>query len=122
MERVMNEAPLATIQRINARFALLLQDARSSLRGGREFGPEKVRQFRATLAEMVPIVAQSGELRRTHAEAASLLDAYKSQLRELQELLVQIRVVMQTRQAKLNASKSHTAAVSSWVSAFHLTC
>jgi Zn-dependent oligopeptidase len=77
--------------------------------------------LRATLAEMAPIVAQSSELRRAHTEIAAALDAYKSQLRELQQLLVQIRVVLQTRQAKLNLSKSHTAAVAGWVSAFHLT-
>jgi hypothetical protein len=117
----MNEDILPTVERINARFAALLREARSSLRGGREFSVENVRQLRATLAEMAPVVAMSGELRRTNPGIAVSLDTYKSQLRELQELLVQIRVALQTRQAKLNASKMHTAAVSGWVSAFHLT-
>jgi hypothetical protein len=117
----MGEAPMDTIRRINTSFSLLLEEARASLRGGREFAVENVRQLRATLAEMTPIVAQSSELRRTHPEIAALLDTYKAQLRELQGLLVQIRVVLQTRQAKLNASKTHTAAVAGWVSAFHLT-
>jgi hypothetical protein len=117
----MNEAPLQTIERINSRLASQLQEARRSLCGGREFAVDNVRQLRATLAEIAPLVAQSNVLCETHPEVAVSLQLYKSQLRELQALLFQIRIVLQTRQAAVSASRSHSAAVSGWVSAFHLT-
>lgn len=117
----MSEPLLHTVERVNSRFAVLLQEARASLQGGREFSVENVRQLRAVLAEMAPIVARSSELSRDRPQISAPLQVYKAQLRDLQATLVQIRIVLQTRQATLNASQSHNAAVSGWVSAFHLT-
>jgi hypothetical protein len=121
MESLMSEAPQQTVERANARLEALLEGARRALRGEGDFDVQDVQLFRKAIGEMTAIVAQSRELRRLQPEIGSQLDLYKSQLRELQTTLVQLRVMLHTRQAKLHASQSHNTAVSRWVSAFRQT-
>jgi hypothetical protein len=121
MERLMNEAPRATIERVNARLAILLEGARRALRGEGDFDVQDVRRFREAIGEMASLVAQWAELRRLQPEMAGELDLYKSQLSELQTSLVRIRVMLHARRAHLEVSQLHNAAVSRWVSAFRQT-
>jgi len=110
-----------TIKGTNSRIALLLEQARASLRGERDFGVADVRALLEPVGEMDAIVAQSSELRLLHPEAAVQLDLYKFQLRDLQTILQQIRMMLLTRQAGLNASQNNLTAVSRWTSAFNQT-
>jgi hypothetical protein len=110
-----------TIKDVNSRIALLLDQARAALRGERDFGVAEVHKLLEPVGEMDSIVAQSSELRRLHPEAAVQLDFYKLQLRDLQTVLQQIRMMLLTRQAGLNASQNNLTAVSRWVSAFNQT-
>ncbi|MGB7283636.1 MAG: hypothetical protein WBE13_15320 [Candidatus Acidiferrum sp.] len=117
----MDDALRQSIERVNARLALLLEEARRALKGECGFDVGDVRRLREILREMVPIVARSSELRRQQPEIGSQLDCYRSQLGELQTTLVQLRVMLHGRQARLHASQSHHTAVSRWVSAFRQT-
>jgi len=117
----MGATPQQTVERVNDCLSQLLEGARRALRGESEFDAEDVRRFREPLGEMTTIVAQSSELRRLQPEIGEPLDLYKSQLSELQTILVQVRVMLYSRQASLNACQSHNTAVSRWVSAFQQT-
>ena len=117
----MNDALRHTLERVNARLAVLLEDARRALRGEREFGPGDVHQLREPIDEMAPIVAQSLDLRRIQPEIAGQLDLYKSRLGDLETTLHQLRVMLLARQASLRASQTQLTAVSQWVSAFRQT-
>jgi len=117
----MDESPLQTIERVNARLAVLLQEARGALHGQRDFDAGNVRQLRATIEEMAPIVAQSSELRRTLPEITDPLDRYKSQLRELQATTTHIKVMLLIRRAKMESGRAHVESVSQWAKALSQT-
>jgi hypothetical protein len=121
MEGLISEATRGSIEGVNARLAALLEGARRALRGESDFSVADVRRFREVLGEMAQIAAESGELRQRKPEIGSQLDQYKVRLGELQTLLVQIRIMLHTRQAGLHAVQSHNTAVSRWVSAFRQT-
>jgi hypothetical protein len=121
MDSLMVEAVCETIKEVNSRIAFLLEQARAALRGERDFGVADVRTFLEPVGRMDSIVAQSSELRRLYPEAAVQLDFYKLQLRDLQTILQQIRMMLLTRQAGLNASRNNLTAVSRWTSAFNQT-
>lgn len=118
---MMKAALQAAVERINARLAGLIENARRALRGESEFGVADVRQLREPVEEMAPIVAQSQNLQREHPEMAGQLDQYKRQLGELQTTLNQLRVMLLARQASLRADQTHVSAVSKWASTFHQT-
>lgn len=117
----MSGSPRETVEQASARLAMLLEDARRALRGERDFDVEDVRRLREPLGTMNSIAARSSELRRLEPEIGRPLDLYKSQLRELQTLIVQLRIMLHTRQARLHASQDHNTAVSRWVSALRQT-
>lgn len=117
----MSETPGQTTERINGRLAGLLEEVRGALRGERDFDVEDVRRLGEPVAEMEPIVLQATELRRLQPEIAEQLDRYKSQLGELQTCLVQIRVMLLSRVASLQAGQVHTTAMTLWVSAYGQT-
>jgi hypothetical protein len=121
MESLMDDALHETIKGVNSKISLLLEEARGALRGERDFGVADVRRLREPVGEMDSIVAQSFELRRLHPEIAVQLEFYKLQLRDLQIVLQQIRMMLLTRQAGLNSSQNNLTAVSLWVSAFNQT-
>jgi chromosome segregation ATPase len=118
VERLMNDALRQTIEQINARLGALLEEARRALRGESEFDERDVRRLREPIEGMIPIVAQAPELRRLQPEVAAQLDVYKSRLGELQTTLQQIRVMLLTQQANVNAKQTHISAVSHWATAF----
>jgi hypothetical protein len=120
MESLMHETPLQTIERVKVRLAGLLGETRRALKGERDFNVEDVRRLREPVGEMASIVAQASEF-GPQPEIAEQLQLYKSQLGELQTALLQIRVMLLSRQASLQASQSHTTAVSQWISAFGRT-
>ncbi|MGB2643733.1 MAG: hypothetical protein WBG02_20075 [Candidatus Acidiferrum sp.] len=117
----MSESPRETIERANAGLAVLLEGARQALRGERDFNVGDVGRLREQVGKMDSVVAQSSELRRLQPELGKQLDLYKSQLRDLQTLIVQLRVMLHTRQAHLHASQDHNTAVSRWVNALRQT-
>src|SRR5271157_4388901 len=101
MERVMGDRLRQTVERINARLATLIENARRALRGEGEFNAESVRELREPVEEMAPIVAQSSDLRRSQPEIVGELDLYRVHLGELQTTLNQLRVMLLARQASL---------------------
>jgi hypothetical protein len=121
MDGLMKEAAQQTIKRASARLAELLEETRRAVRGERDFDVSDVRRLQEPVGEMAPIVAQASELRRLQPEIAGPLEIYKSQLRELQSTLIQVRIMLHTRQASLQVGQVHNAAVSRWVSALRQT-
>jgi len=117
----MGEGLRQTIERVNARLAVLIESARRALRGECEFNAENVRQLRGPVEEMAPIVAQCPNLRRDQPEIVGQLDLYKTHLGDLQTALNQLRVMLLARQASLRSDQTHLNAVSNWASAFHQT-
>jgi hypothetical protein len=105
-----------TIARVNVRMAALLGETRSALRGQRDFNVEDVRRLCEPVGEMAPIVAQSNELQQRQPEMGEQLQRYKSQLAELQTILLQVRVMLLSRQAYLQANQIHATSVSRWAS------
>ena len=117
----MQETTQQTIERASSRLAELLEEARRAIRGERDFDVSDVRRLQEPVGEMAPIVAQAAELRRLQPETTGPLEFYKSQLRELQSTLIQVRIMLHTRQANLQAGHVHNTAVSRWVSALRQT-
>jgi hypothetical protein len=115
LERLMKDELRQAVEQINVRLALLLEDARSALRGEREFGVENIGQLRIAIEEMIPILAQP-DLRRTQPEIASQLDLYKSQLNDLQTTIHKLGIMLVAHKARLDAGQSQNVAVSRWVS------
>jgi hypothetical protein len=62
---------------------------------------EQVRVLSASIQEMAPMIARAAELRTVEPELAAQLDLYKSQLRELQTTLDQIRLMLLTKRAQM---------------------
>jgi hypothetical protein len=121
LESLMDETPRQTMDRVNVRLAALLEEARRALRGERDFDVRDVRRLREPVREMAPLVAQAAELKRLQPEIAGVLDQYKAQLRDLQTTLLQVRIMLQARQASLLAKRNHHTSVSRWVSALRMT-
>lgn len=121
MESLMDEGLRQTVERVNARLAVLLEEARRALRGECDFGVADVRRLREPVGEMAAIVPRWAELQRLQPEIAGELAFYKSQLGDLQATLVRIRVMLHGRQATLHIGQNHNIAVSRWVSAFRQT-
>ena len=117
----MGEGLRQTVERINARLATLIENARRALRGEGDFNAEHVRELRVPVEEMAPIVAESAALRRVQPEIIGELDLYKAHLGELQTTVDQLRVMLLARQASLRSDQTHLSAVSKWVSALRQT-
>jgi hypothetical protein len=117
----MEETRRQTIEHATSRLAERLVEAHGALRGEREFTVGEVRRLGELVEKMAPIAAESRELRVVHPEIAGQLQLYKSQLRDLQTTLQQIRMMLLSQQATLHASQNHVTAVSLWVSALHQT-
>jgi len=109
------------VARVNLRLATLLEETHKALRGEKDFDVEDVRRLGEPVGEMAAIIAQSKELQERQPEIAEQLQRYKSQLGELQTTLVQVRVMLLSRQARLQASQIQSTAVSRWVAAFEQT-
>jgi hypothetical protein len=121
MERLMDEGLEQTIERVSALLAVLSKEAQRALRGECEFGAENVRQLRAPIEEMAPIVARYAELRRFQPETADAIDVYRSQLNELRATIAQIKVMLLGRRSQLEANRSHFQSVSQWAEALGQT-
>jgi hypothetical protein len=121
MDGLKKDTTQRIIERANARIEELLEGARRAIRGERDFDATDVRRLQEPIGEMAEIVAQASELRRLQPEFSGHLDRYKAQLRELQSILIQVRIMLHTRQAHLEASQVHTTAVSRWVFALRQT-
>lgn len=109
------------IETINARFATLLAETRLALSGERVFSATEVRALSEPLAEMAPILERAAELRALHPELAPQLDFYKAQLRELQTVLEQIRVMLLAQRAQMDDGRLQLDAVTHWAKALKQT-
>lgn len=109
------------VESVSAELAELLEESKLALLGQRDFGVENVIQLRTTMDKMAPILSQSSALRRTQPEISARLDRYKSLLKELQEVIRQLRVMLLAKQASLGPRRSQNVAVSRWISAFRQT-
>jgi hypothetical protein len=106
---------------IRARVQALHAESRLALSGEREFGVEQVRALSSSLLEMAPLVARSAELRIAEPDTAVQLDRYKSELRELQTTLDQIRLMLLTKCAQMQTRGGQLEAVSKWAGALRQT-
>jgi hypothetical protein len=109
------------IDTINARIQALNADTQLALRGEREFGVEQVRVLATSIQEMAPVTARAAELRTLEPELTAQLELYKSQLRELQITLDQIRLMLLTKRAQLLTRGGQLEAVSKWAGALQQT-
>jgi hypothetical protein len=109
------------IDAINVRIQGLHADTRLALRGEREFGVEHVLALSASIQEMAPIIAHTTESRTVEPELAARLESYKSQLRELQTTLDQIRLMLLTKRAQMLTRGGQLEAVSKWAGALQQT-
>ncbi|HTQ60238.1 MAG TPA: hypothetical protein VMI32_08445 [Candidatus Solibacter sp.] len=117
----MTDAPRETVERVSGQLAALLESARGALRGERDFSVIDVRQLQETIGQMNVLALRWRELQRSDSELAGRMEQYKSQLGELQTILEQIRIMLQSKQAGLGIGQAHNTAVSRWVSAFQQT-
>jgi hypothetical protein len=109
------------IDAINVRIQALHADTQLALRGEREFGVEQVRALSASIQEMAPMIARAADLRTVEPELAGQLDHYKSQLRELQTTLDQIRLMLLTKRAQMLTRGGQLEAVSKWAGTLQKT-
>jgi hypothetical protein len=121
MECVVSSELPEKIETINARIARLLANTRLALSGERVFSATEVRALSEPLAEMAPILERAVELRALHPEVAPQLDFYKAQLRELQTVLEQIRVMLLAQRAQMDGGRLQLAAVTHWAKALGRT-
>lgn len=109
------------IERINVRLAELLQATKSSLRGQRSFGVEEVREIQGPVNEMATLLEEANTVRCTAPEIDEQVTQYKTQLRDLQQTLDQVNVMLLARRASLEASRAQLAAANQWLSACQQT-
>ena len=110
-----------TVQRANARIAVLLASTRRALTGERGFGVAQVEDLSEPIQEMAPLMARAGEVRATDPWVARDLDLYKSQLSELQTALEQVRVMLLAQRAQMDAGRAQLDAMSRWATALRQT-
>jgi hypothetical protein len=106
---------------IRARVQALHAESRLALSGEREFGVAQVRALSNAILEMAPLIARAAELRIVEPESAAQLDRYKSELRELQTTLDQIRLMLLTKCAQMQTRGGQLEAVSKWAGALRQT-
>ena len=106
---------------ICARVQALHAESRLALSGEREFGVEQVRALSGSILEMAPLVARAAELRLVEPEITAQLDRYKSELRQLQTTLDQIRLMLLTKCAQMQKRGGQLEAVSKWAGALRQT-
>jgi hypothetical protein len=112
----MSNALLDKVRAANVRLAELLRHARQALRGETIFGVEEVRELSQRLGEMDAICTQAPELRLLRPDVDGELDIYKSQLGELGSTLHQVRHMLLSQRAQMEASRAQLSAVSHWAS------
>jgi hypothetical protein len=117
----MNDDVRCTVERANAQLAILLNDARSALRGESKFGVDEIHNIRRPMNEMTSVLSQSANLRKLMPEMSEQLDLYKLHLGQLQAVPDQIRVMLLIRQATILAGRAHMDAVTHWMAAFQAT-
>jgi hypothetical protein len=107
---------LDRVSAVNVSLGELLLRARQALRGESVFGVEQVRELSRNIAEMAPLCAQASELRLLRRDMDGELDLYKSQLGELGSTLQQVRLMLLSQRAQMEANRAQLAAVSHWAS------
>lgn len=107
------------IESVQARLAVVLRQMQASLRGESAFTGQDVKALGVLLSEMEPIIARSAELRRARPDLAVSLDAYKTQLLEIQKTVEKIRVTLILQKNSLEASRAQVQATSQWCSTFN---
>ena len=106
---------------VRARIEEQHADARLALHGEREFGVEQIRALSASLEEMAPVMERAAELRAQEPEIAVELEAYKSQLRQLETTLDQLRLMVLTKRAQMLTRGGQLEAIANWAGALRQT-
>lgn len=112
----MSNALFDKVSAVNLRLAELLRHARQALRGETVFGVEQVRELSRHIGDMDSVCGQAPELRLLRPDVDGELDLYKSQLGELGTTLHQIRLMLLSQRARMEANRAQLAAVSHWAS------
>jgi len=112
----MSNVLLDKVSAVNVRLAELLGRAQQALRGEIIFGVEQVRELSQHIGEMDSVCAQAPELRLLRPDVDGELDLYKSQLGELGTTLHQVRLMLLSQRAQMEANRAQLAAVSHWAS------
>jgi hypothetical protein len=112
----MSNALIDKVRAVNVPLGELLRHARQALRGETIFGVEQVRELSRHLGEMESICTQAPELRRLRPDVDGELDLYKSQLGELGSTLHQVRLMLLSQRAQMEANRAQLAAVDHWAS------
>jgi len=105
----------------NANLRALLSRTRNSLAGCGNFNVEDVLAIAEPVAAVQPIIDEAENFRAMHPELAVELDTYKGNLEEMQEALEQMRVMLTTRRAQIEAARGRLATLNMWNAALLLT-
>jgi hypothetical protein len=117
----MDQSILGGIRGVNAKLRTLLQATRDALGGRQNFSVEDVRAIAAPVAQMQPIVEEATRRITIQPEVGDELQAYAGNLAELQVVLQQMRIMLLTRRANLEALRGHLQTVGLWAEALRQT-
>jgi hypothetical protein len=117
----MPQSLLRRLGLINETLFHLLELTRRSLAGQGEFDLELVRKLSAVVSEAAPIVGRQSVLRVDHPALAAPLDHYLRLATDLQSELDKINIMLLSRRATLDASRTQLHAVSQFVGALSST-
>jgi len=115
-----NPVPEA-VERVNGRMHELVERARASLRGERDFGVADVRDMQEPIQEMEAIVRNVNTIRESEPALSEQLDEYRSHIHALQTTLDQIRIMLLARHASLQATRAQLASMNLWFTAYRQT-
>lgn len=117
----MGAADRETIASTNLALHTLIAETRRALTGERVFGLAQVRALSDRLQCMAPIVKRAAELREKEPDTAPALDAYTELLRELQNTLEHIHVMLLGQQTQMQQRQLQLQCISQWASALRQT-
>jgi hypothetical protein len=105
----------------NAKLHALIDRTRAALAGRNNFTAEDVRAIAEPVAQMTPIVAESKHLRTLQPELEGELESYAGNLDELQTALEQMRFMLLSRLANVQALRGHLESVGLWATRLRQT-
>ena len=112
----MDNAILDRTRAANAKLHALIGRTRAALAGRSNFTVEDVRAIAEPVAQMAPIVAEAKHLRTLRPDLDGELQAYAGNLGELQTALEQMRFMLLSRLASMEALRGHVESVGLWAS------
>ena len=117
----MRESVVDQMRGVNTRLRGLLSQARNCLAGRGSFGGADVRAMAEPVASVQAILDDAKNLRAIHPDLSAELDIYKENLQDMQLALEQMRVMLATRRAHIQAARGHLATLGMWNATLRLT-